>query len=47
MKMQSPTKAGIPECGSVDEVKDQILGLLEGGAEAFKRRQTKYEDLLI
>lgn len=46
MHMESPVRAGPPLCGSVDAVKTQILNLLEGGADAFKRRQEKYKDLL-
>jgi ABC-type enterochelin transport system ATPase subunit len=46
MKMETPKKAAPPGVGNVDEVKEEILSLLEGGAEAFKRRQTKYGSLL-
>ena len=46
MKMESPVRAGPPLCGTVDNVKQHILNLLEGGAEAFKRRQQKYQELL-
>jgi hypothetical protein len=30
----------------VDEVKEHILTLLEGGKEAFRQRQEKYKSLL-
>ena len=46
MQMESPTKARAPLVGTVDEVSDSILGLLEGGAEAFKLRQKRYGSLL-
>jgi len=46
MKMENPKKAAPPNVGDVDEVKEEILSLLEGGAEAFKRRQTRYGSLL-
>jgi hypothetical protein len=46
MQMESPTKAGAPLVGTVDQVSDSILGLLEGGAEAFKLRQKRYGALV-
>lgn len=46
MKMESPVRAGPPLFGTVDKVKREILNLLEGGADAFKRRQRKYQELL-
>lgn len=46
MDMQTPTQAASPTVGSVDDVKAQILNLLEGGSEAFLRRQEKYQSLL-
>lgn len=46
MDMQTPTQAAAPTIGSVDDVKRQILTLLEGGSEAFQRRQEKYQSLL-
>jgi energy-coupling factor transporter ATP-binding protein EcfA2 len=46
MQMETPTRAQPPLTGDIDEVKAHILTLLEGGAEAFRRRQEKYEDLL-
>src|SRR5262249_25480210 len=42
MQMETPLTAGDPICGSVDEVKEHILNLLEGGKEAFRQRQEKY-----
>ncbi|MEZ0228001.1 MAG: hypothetical protein ACAI25_05200 [Planctomycetota bacterium] len=46
MHMESPTKAAKPLHGTVDELKDSILGLLEGGAEAFRMRQRRYGPLV-
>ena len=46
MQMETPLIAATPICGSVDEVKEHILNLLEGGKEAFKQRQEKYQALL-
>lgn len=46
MKMESPVRAGAPLFGTVDKVKREILNLLEGGADAFKRRQRRYQELL-
>lgn len=46
MKMENPNQAAAPEAGSIDAVKDKILNLLEGGAEAFRLRQSKYGSLL-
>jgi hypothetical protein len=46
MSMRSPHKANEPVCGDVNEVKGHILTLLEGGAEAFRRRQERYGELV-
>ncbi|HUA65811.1 MAG TPA: AAA family ATPase [Alphaproteobacteria bacterium] len=46
MKMANPEQSGAPDVGNVDGVKDKILSLLEGGAEAFRLRQSKYGTLL-
>ncbi len=46
MHMQNPTQTSMPEFGNIDAVKDKILNLLEGGAEAFNLRQAKYGQLL-
>jgi DNA repair ATPase RecN len=46
MHMESPSKAAKPLQGTVDEMKDAILALLEGGAEAFKLRQQRYGPLV-
>ena len=46
MHMQSPTTAAPCIIGTVDERKREILDLLEGGAEAFQRREERYHDLL-
>ena len=46
MRMEHPTKADVPITGTVDDAKQHILTLLEGGADAFRRRHLKYQDLL-
>jgi ABC-type enterochelin transport system ATPase subunit len=46
MHMENPQKAAAPLHGNVDEMKDAILALLEGGAEAFKLRQKRYGPLV-
>jgi DNA repair ATPase RecN len=46
MQMENPTSARPPITGSVDEAKAHILTLLEGGADAFKKRHLRYIDLL-
>jgi ATPase subunit of ABC transporter with duplicated ATPase domains len=46
MSMETPVQAAPPLTGSVEDVKTHILTLLEGGADAFRRRQRKYGDLL-
>jgi DNA repair ATPase RecN len=46
MQMQSPTRAAKPKVGNVDECKQDILDLLEGGAEAFSAREHHYRTLL-
>lgn len=46
MEMRSPTVAEVPLIGTVDTCKREILDLLEGGAEAFMRREKRYGELL-
>jgi DNA repair ATPase RecN len=46
MSMETPTQAAVPVSGKVDEVKERILSLLEGGAEAFNMRRERYGNLL-
>jgi predicted ATPase len=46
MRMMSPTAAAPPIIGTIDECKESILTLLEGGKEAFAKRQDRYADLL-
>ena len=46
MQMETPLTAGTPVCGAIDEVKEHVLNLLEGGKEAFRQRQEKYQALL-
>ncbi len=36
-------RARIERCGTVDECKEEIVTLLEGGEEAFKERRRRYE----
>lgn len=42
MSMATPTQAAPPRVGTVDECRDEILVLCEGGEEAFKRRAKRY-----
>lgn len=46
MSMTGPSKAAEPLVGTVDERKQEILDLLEGGAEAFSEREQYYHELL-
>ena len=46
MRMRTPDKADAPLVGTVDERKRDILDLLEGGADAFLRREERYHDVL-
>lgn len=46
MSMTTPTRAAAPQVGTVDERKQAILDLLEGGAKAFREREAKYGELL-
>jgi predicted ATPase len=46
MQMEKPTKAASPVVGSLDERTEDILRLLEGGKEAFERREAQYRVLL-
>jgi hypothetical protein len=46
MHMATPTSAAPCVSGTVDERRQEILDLLEGGAEAFQRREERYHDLL-
>lgn len=47
MRMDTPTKAASPLSGTVDERKQDILELLEGGAAAFQAREQRYHDILV
>lgn len=47
MSMNGPHKAHAPLVGTVDESREHILRLLEGGAEAFRRRQERYGALVM
>lgn len=46
MRMASPTLADTARIGTVDERKQDILDLLEGGADAFRMREQSYHELL-
>ncbi len=46
MEMETPHSARTPSHGSVDDMKEHILRLLEGGVEAFRCRQNRYRPLL-
>jgi ABC-type cobalamin/Fe3+-siderophores transport system ATPase subunit len=46
MKMRTPEIAEQPKMGTVDHTKREILELLEGGQEAFERREARYAELL-
>ena len=46
MSMKGPKSAAPAATGSVDGRKQEILNLLEGGAEAFARRERYYGELL-
>jgi ABC-type cobalamin/Fe3+-siderophores transport system ATPase subunit len=46
MEMETPRSARTPAQGSVDNMKEHVLRLLEGGAEAFRCRQQQYHSLL-
>lgn len=42
MQMASAQQAAPPRSGTVDEMREPILEILEGGAEAFRKRGEKY-----
>jgi DNA repair ATPase RecN len=46
MNMKTPRKAAPANQGNVNESKQEIINLLEGGAEAFLQRHKRYENLL-
>jgi ABC-type enterochelin transport system ATPase subunit len=45
MHMDAPDKAASPRIGSLDDRKNDILDLLEGGEEAFANRDRRYHDV--
>ncbi|NUQ75563.1 MAG: hypothetical protein HUU21_18620 [Polyangiaceae bacterium] len=47
MRMDTPVSAAAPIVGTVEERKGDILNILEGGADAFRRRHEKYSALLV
>jgi ABC-type cobalamin/Fe3+-siderophores transport system ATPase subunit len=46
MHMEKPNKAAPPASGSLEDRKQDILHLLEGGKEAFAHREQRYRPLL-
>lgn len=46
MRMDTPSRAGAPLQGAVDLRRQEIIDLLEGGAEAFLERERRYHELL-
>lgn len=46
MHMDKPTKAAPARIGSLDDCKEDVLHLLEGGKEAFEHREQRYRSLL-
>jgi predicted ATPase len=46
MRMENPKRAANALVGDVDQMQQQIVDLLEGGAEAFRERQRRYKQLL-
>lgn len=46
MSMKEPRKAAAPLTGTVDERKEDILSLLEGGKQAFAKRRQRYGPLV-
>jgi hypothetical protein len=46
MEMDGPRKASPSQSGSVDEMKDSIIRILEGGKAAFVSRQQRYGSAL-
>ncbi len=46
MHMENPNKAAAPRSGDLEERKEDILQLLEGGKEAFEHREQRYRSLL-
>ena len=46
MNMETPKKAAPAKHGNINESQEEIVNLLEGGAEAFMERHKRYENLL-
>lgn len=46
MSMETPKKASPAKHGDINESQQEIINLLEGGAEAFMERHRRYESLL-
>lgn len=46
MSMKNPRAANPVKSGTIEDRKQEILDLLEGGAEAFRTREEKYKPLL-
>jgi hypothetical protein len=46
MHMETPVKAAHPRVGTLEDRKEDVLLILEGGKEAFEMRETRYRPLL-
>ena len=46
MSMATARQAAPPAAGTIDEMRKQILDILEGGATAFQERRKRYKDIL-
>jgi hypothetical protein len=46
MSMATARLAAPPKTGTIDEMRKQILDILEGGADAFRERRKRYKDIL-
>jgi hypothetical protein len=42
MEMEGPSRASPSRSGSVEEMKEDVIRILEGGREAFQQRQARY-----
>jgi hypothetical protein len=46
MQMANARMAAPPAVGTIDEMRKQILDILEGGAIAFRERRRRYKDIV-
>jgi hypothetical protein len=44
--MATARLAAAPASGTIDEMRQPILDILEGGAAAFRERRKRYKDIL-